>query len=74
MSEARIGIRIAEDRQSVVLEVAPKGERGTPVELSLEQFTNLIALLGEARHHMVEGRPVEPLEGKNVRTVMNPNW
>jgi hypothetical protein len=74
MSEARIGVRIAEDRQSVVLEIAPIGERGTPVELSLEQFSNLIALLGEARHRMVEGSPVQPLEGKNVRTVMNPNW
>lgn len=74
MAEARIGIRIAEDRKSVTLSVAPVGGEGMPLELSLDQLTSLIALLGETRARMVEGLPAGALEGKSIRTVMDPNW
>jgi hypothetical protein len=74
MTEARIGIRIAEDRKLVTLSIAPVGVEGLPIELSLDQLTSLIALLGEARARMVEGLPTGPLEGKSIRTVTEPNW
>ncbi len=74
MAEARIGIRIAEDRQSVTLSVGPVGGDSLPLELSLDQLSNLISLLGETRARMVEGLPTGPLEGKSIRTVMDPNW
>lgn len=74
MAEARIAIRIADDRKSVTLAIAPIDGEGVPIELSLEQFTNFIALLGETRARMVEGLPTGPLEGKSIRTVMEPNW
>jgi hypothetical protein len=74
MAEARIGVRIAEDRKSVTLAIAPVGEEGIPIELSLDQLTNFIALLGETRARMLEGLPTGPLEGKSIRTVAEPNW
>jgi hypothetical protein len=74
MAEARIGIRIAEDRKSVTLAIAPVGVEGIPIELSLDQLTNFIALLGETRARMLEGLSTGPLEGKSIRTVLEPNW
>lgn len=74
MTEARIGIRIAEDRKSATVSIAPVGSEGLPLELSVDQLTNLIALLGETRARMVEGLPTGTLEGKSIRTVMEPNW
>jgi hypothetical protein len=74
MAEARVGIRIADDRKTAALVIAPVGEEAAQIELSLDQLTNLIGLLGETRSRMVEGSPTQPLEGRAVRTVTRPNW
>ena len=74
MAEARVGVRVADDRKSVTVEIGPVGEPSSPVALNLEQLTKVIALLGQARRRMIAGTPAEPLEGKNVETIVDPMW
>ncbi len=74
MAEARVGIRVADDRKSVTVEIGPVGEPSSPVGLSLDQLTKVINLLGQARRRMIGGVPVEPLEGRTVETIVNPMW
>jgi hypothetical protein len=74
MAEARVGVRVAEDRQTVTLEIGPVEGPSAPVSLSLEQLTKVIKLLGQARSRMVEGSPKQPLDGKTVETIIDPPW
>jgi len=74
MAEIRVGVKVADDRQSVTIQIGPAGGAPQPVSLSLEQFTKLIQLLGQARSRMVNGNPKQPLEGKTVETVFEPPW
>ncbi len=74
MAEARVGVRIADDRKSVTVEIGPVGEPSSPVALTLEQLTKVINLLGQARRRMIGGLPVEPLEGQTVETIVDPVW
>jgi hypothetical protein len=74
MAEARVGIKVADDRQTVTIEIGAVGGGSSPVELSLEQLTAEIRLLGQARSRMVEGSTKQPLDGKTVETVIDPPW
>jgi hypothetical protein len=74
MAEARVGIKVAEDRQTVTIEIGPVGGASSPVELNLEQLTKVISLLDQARSRMVEGSRKQPLEGKTVEIVIDPPW
>jgi hypothetical protein len=74
MAQARFGVRVADDRKSVTVELGPVDGPSTPVGLDLEQLTKVINLLGHARRRMLEGSRVEPLDGKTVKTVANPAW
>jgi hypothetical protein len=74
MAEARVGIRVADDRQSVTIEIGPGSERSEPIALNLGQLTQIIKLLGQARAQMVEGEQKRPLDGKTVETVIDPPW
>jgi len=74
MAEARVGVRVADDRQTVTVEIGPVGGPSSPVGLSLEQLTKVINLLGQARRRMIGGLPVEPLEGVTVETIIKPVW
>ena len=74
MAQARVGVRVADDRKSVTIEIGPVEGPSSPVGLDLEQLTKVINLLGQARRRMLEGLRVEPLDGKTVRTVANPAW
>ena len=74
MAEARVGIRVADDRRSVTIEIAPVGGPSSPVGLDLEQLTKLINLLGQARSRMLEGTPKRPLHGRRVETTIEPPW
>ncbi|KLK93208.1 hypothetical protein AA309_10210 [Microvirga vignae] len=56
------------------IEIAPVGQSSSPVELDLDQLSTLIRLLGQTRCHMVNGRPVPPLEGRTIETVYAPRW
>jgi len=74
MAEVRVGVKVADDRQSVTIQIGPAGGASHPVALSLEQLTKVIQLLGQARTRMVEGTPKQPLDGKTVETVFEPPW
>ena len=74
MAQARVGVRVADDRKSVTVEIGPVDGPSSPVGLDLEQLTKVITLLGQARRRMLEGSRVEPLGGKTVETVANPAW
>jgi hypothetical protein len=74
MTQACVGVRVADDRKSVTVQMGPIDRPSSPVELDLEQLTRVIKVLGQARQQMVSGLPVEPLEGQTVETIANPLW
>jgi hypothetical protein len=74
MAEARVGIKVAEDRRTTIIEIGSVGGPSSPVELNLEQLTAVINMLGQARSRMVEGTPKQPLAGTTVETVIGPPW
>jgi len=74
VAEARVGVRVAEDRQSVTVEIGPVAGPSEPIALDVDQLTKIIKRLGEARARMVEGTEKQPLDGKTVETVNDPPW
>ncbi|MBQ0822218.1 hypothetical protein KBI52_18670 [Microvirga sp. HBU67558] len=74
MPEARISVRVADNRQSVTVEMGPVEGLSARITLGLEQLTQVISSLGQARTQMVDGQRVEPLEGTKVQTIANPKW
>ena len=74
MAEARVGVRVADDRKSVTIEIGPVEGPSAPVGLDLEQLTKVITMLDQARSRMVEVTPKQPLDGKTVGTVTEPPW
>jgi hypothetical protein len=74
MPKVQIGIQIADDRQTVAIEFMPEGQPPCPLDLSLDQLTGLIRLLGSARHKMVEGQPTPNLGGHEIDTVVGASW
>jgi hypothetical protein len=74
MPEARVGVRVADDRQTVAIQVGPVEGPSAPVALNLEQLTKLIKLLGQARQRMMVGLPKQPLDGMTVETIVEPPW
>jgi hypothetical protein len=74
MAEARIGVKVSDDRETVTIEIGPTAGPSHPVALDLNQLTRLIQLLGQTRTRMVEGSQKLPLDGKTVETVIKPPW
>jgi len=74
MAQARVGVRVADDRRSVTVEIGPVDGPSAPVGLELDQLTKVINLLGQARRQMIRGLPAEPLAGKTVETILDPVW
>jgi hypothetical protein len=74
MPKARVGVRVADDRQSVTVEIGPAEGPSASTTLDFEQLTKVINLLGRARVQMLEGQQIEPLEGTMVETLNNPMW
>jgi hypothetical protein len=74
MAEARVGIKVADDQQTVAIEIGPVEGPSAPVALDLEQLTKVIRLLGQARSRMIMGTRKQPLDGQTVETVLDPPW
>jgi hypothetical protein len=76
MPDARIGVRVAEDRKTVTIEIAPFGQSGQPVGLTLNELDQLMDKLGTARSQMVQGQPIPPFEqeGPPISVVANTKW
>jgi hypothetical protein len=58
----------------VTIEIGSVGGPSSPVELSLEQLTKIIHLLGQARARMIVGSRKQTLDGQTVETVLEPPW
>jgi hypothetical protein len=74
MAEARVGVKVSDDRQTVTIEIGSTAGPSHPVGLDLNQLTKLIQLLGQARSRMIEGSQKLPLDGMTVETVIEPPW
>jgi hypothetical protein len=74
MAQARFGVRVADDRKSVTIDIGSVEGPSSPVGLDLEQLTKIINLLGQARSRMVEGTPKQSLDGKTLAAVTEPPW
>jgi hypothetical protein len=74
MTKARMGIRVADDKETVVVEIAPVGQPSYPVELTLEQLDKLMGHLGEARRKMVDGKPSPNLNQVTISTAAFTSW
>ncbi|MGO4572906.1 hypothetical protein [Microvirga sp. 2TAF3] len=72
MPHADIGVRIADDGQTVAIQ--PVDETSHPIDLTLDQITSLITHLGEARRQMVQGQPSPSLTGATISTAANTSW
>ncbi len=73
-TEPKLGIHIAEDRNSVTLGVVPASGGAGSATFSLEQLTSIIQGLGLARQHMAFGRPSPALDGQEVHAAFGADW
>ena len=76
MPDARLRVRVTEDRKTVAIAPAPGNRQSHQVELTLEQLDELIGELGDARCQMVEGQPCPKFDQKEMRTSIaaNTTW
>ncbi|GEO18625.1 hypothetical protein [Microvirga aerophila] len=76
MPEARVGIRVADDRKTVTIEITPLGQIGHPVALTLDQLDHLMSKLGDARCQMMEGQPGPSFESEDapISVAANTRW
>ena len=72
--EEILSFRIAEKRDSVVLEFLPASGASGLLALTLDQLTSLIRALGAVRENMVADGPVPPLEGERIQPVRDMRW
>jgi hypothetical protein len=74
VAELGVGVRLSADRNAAEVEFVVDGREVGPVRFDLQQLTDLIAVLGELRIRMVEGKPRTKMEGKEVRTIYGSGW
>jgi len=76
MPDARLRVRVSEDRKTVAIVPAASGPQSIQLELTLDELNKLIGELGDARSQMVKGRPSANFETEDVRisVVGNTTW
>lgn len=76
MPDARLRVRVTEDRKTVAIVPTPGRRQSRQVELTLEELDKLIGELGDARGQMVEGQPCPKFDHKEMRTSIaaNTTW
>ena len=76
MPDARLSVRVTEDRETVAIVPAPSRRQSHQLELTLDELDKLIGELGDARRQMVKGRPSTNFESDDVRisVVANTTW
>ncbi len=76
MPDARLSVRVTEDREMVAIVPASSGRQSHQVELTLNELDKLIGEPGDARSQMVKGRPSANFEHEDVRisVVANTTW
>ncbi len=71
---ARMRVTVADDRSQATLELLPASGLEGEVALTLDQLTQLIASLGQARAAMLDARPVPPMETAVFSPVFKTRW
>lgn len=71
---ARMRVTVADDRSQATLELLPASGMDGSVPLTLDQLTQLIASLGQARAAMLDARPVPPMENAVFSPVFKTRW
>ncbi len=76
MPDARLSVRVTDDREMVAIVPAPSRRQSHQLELTLDELDKLIGELGDARRQMVKGRPSTNFESEDVRisVVANTTW
>lgn len=76
MPEQTLGtdIRVSDDRNTVSIAFRDTSDRGATIRLNLDYLSALIAALGNARQTMAADRPMPPLQGQRVQTILKPHW
>jgi hypothetical protein len=74
VADLGVGVRLSDDRNVAEIEIVVDDRPLEPVLMDLDQITKFVALLGEVRTRMLEGRPRMDLKGHEVRTVNDPTW
>jgi hypothetical protein len=67
-------ISVADDAQSATLTLLPESGVEGEISLTLDQITQLIFGLGQARAAMMQKLPVPPIEGAHFNPVFQTHW
>ncbi|MCQ8279654.1 hypothetical protein NFI95_14510 [Acetobacteraceae bacterium KSS8] len=71
---ARMRVNIADDRSHATLEMLPASGMTGGLTLTLDQITQLITSLGQARAAMLDAKPVPAMENATFSPVFNTRW
>ena len=71
---ARMRVTVEKDAQSATLSLLPESGIAGDIPLDLEQITQLIFGLGQARAAMMQKLPVPPMEGAQFNPVFKTQW
>ncbi len=71
---ARMRVSVAKDMQSAALTLLPESGLEGEIELSIDQITQLIFGLGQARAAMMQQFPTPPIEGAHFNPVFKTRW
>ncbi len=67
-------VAVSKDTQNATLTLLPESGLDGEISLSLDQITQLIFGLGQARATMVQNLPIPPIEGVHFNPVFKTRW
>ena len=67
-------VTVGSDAQSAILTLLPESGLEGDIPLNLEQLTQLIFGLGQARAAIMKNLPVPPIEGAHFNPVFKTQW
>lgn len=67
-------VSVSTDARSATLTLLPDSGLDGEISLSLDQITQLIAGLGQARAAMMKDQPIPPIEGAHFSPVFKTHW
>lgn len=71
---ARMKVTVDEAQQVASLDLLPESGLEGQISLTVEQLTQLIFALGQARTQLVAHRPLPPLDGSPFAPVFKTQW
>ena len=71
---ARMRVAVSDDARTATLSLLPDSGVEGDISLSLDQITQLIFGLGQARAAMMQKLPIPPIEGAQFNPVFKTQW